>query len=157
MFKLLTGFQAFAGMGIPPLPNLRDSPEEEIESHWMRVKTLLLQTSAYTHEDRYRLLEAQAAGIPVVSCAVRGVPDVVCDGRTGLLAAPGDAAGLADLARQLINDPARRTAMGQAAAQFVVGERSTGEAARQLNRAFADLQAHMPATATAPLGSGTPT
>ena len=100
------------------------------------------------------MLEAQAAGIPVVSCAVRGVPDVVCDGRTGLLAAPGDAAGLADLARQLINDPARRTAMGQAAAQFVVGERSTGEAARQLNRAFADLQAHMPATAS--LGSGTP-
>ena len=100
------------------------------------------------------MLEAQAAGIPVVSCAVRGVPDVVCDGRTGLLAAPGDAAALADLARELIRDPARRTAMGQAAAQFVVGERSTSEAARLLNRAFADLPAHTPITA--PLGSGTP-
>lgn len=100
------------------------------------------------------MLEAQAAGIPVASCAVRGVPDVVCDGRTGLLAAPGDAAGLADLARKLLTDPARRIAMGQAAAQFVASERSTSEAARRLNRAFADLQAPMPITA--PLGSGSP-
>ena len=99
------------------------------------------------------MLEAQAAGIPVVSCAVRGVPDVVCDGRTGLLAAPGDAAGLADLARQLIENPARRMAMGQAAAQFVVGERSTSEAARQLNQAFADFPAYT--SITAPRGSGT--
>lgn len=61
MFKLLTGFPAFAGMGIPLLPNLRDAPAEEIESHWVRVKTLLIQTSAYTHEGRYQLLDAQAA------------------------------------------------------------------------------------------------
>jgi glycosyltransferase involved in cell wall biosynthesis len=100
------------------------------------------------------MLEAQAAGVPVVSCAVRGVPDVVCDGRTGLLAAPGDAAGLADLARELMVDPARRLAMGQAAARFVFGERSTWEAAHRLNRAFSDLQPGMP-IATA-IGSGTP-
>ncbi|HUQ73074.1 MAG TPA: glycosyltransferase family 4 protein, partial [Burkholderiales bacterium] len=31
------------------------------------------------------LLEAEAAGVPVISCATRGVPDVVVDGRTGLL------------------------------------------------------------------------
>lgn len=90
------------------------------------------------------MLEAQAAGIPVVSCAVRGVPDVVCDGRTGLLAAPGDAAGLGRLARALLLDRPRRVAMGKAAAQFVVAERSTWEAARQLNRAFDGLQTHLP-------------
>jgi glycosyltransferase involved in cell wall biosynthesis len=101
------------------------------------------------------MLEAQAAGIPVVSCAVRGVPDVVCDRRTGLLAAPGDAAGLAVLTRELLVDPARRTAMGQAAAQFVFGERSTWEAARRLNRAFADMPQRMP-IATA-IVSGTST
>ena len=100
------------------------------------------------------LLEAQAAGIPVVSCAVRGVPDVVCDGRTGLLAAPGDAAGLADLARALISDQPRRAAMGRAAAQFVVGERSIREAARQLNQAFAGLPAQTPGAARH--DSGTP-
>jgi glycosyltransferase involved in cell wall biosynthesis len=100
------------------------------------------------------MLEAQAAGVPVVSCAVRGVPDVVCDGRTGLLAVPGNAAGLADLARELLVDPARRKAMGQAAAQFVFGERSTWEAARRLNLAFADMQSRMPIAAA--IVSGTP-
>ncbi len=90
------------------------------------------------------MLEAQAAGVPVVSCAVRGVPDVVCDGHTGLLAPPGDAAELAKLARELINDPVQRTEMGQAAAHFVFSERSTWEAARRLNQAFADMQPRRP-------------
>ena len=85
------------------------------------------------------MLEAQAAGIPVVSCAVRGVPDVVWDGRTGLLAAPGDARGLADLARALLLDAPRRVAMGQAAARFVHGERSTWQAASRLNLALEGL------------------
>ena len=40
------------------------------------------------------MLEAQAAGLPVVSCATRGVPDVVEHGRTGLLAPGGDEAAL---------------------------------------------------------------
>lgn len=61
MFKFLTGLPALAGLGIPPLPNLRDSTDGQIESHWLRIKVLLLQTFVYTHEDRFRLLEAQAA------------------------------------------------------------------------------------------------
>lgn len=78
------------------------------------------------------LLEAAAAGVPVVACAVRGVPDVVLDGRTGLLAAPGDEAGLAALARTLLLDPPRRASMGRAAAEFAAGERSVDAAARRL-------------------------
>lgn len=79
------------------------------------------------------LLEAAAAGIPVAACAVRGVPDVVLEGRTGLLAAPGDEAGLAAHVRTLLGDPPRREALGAAAAAFVAGERSMDAAARRLN------------------------
>lgn len=79
------------------------------------------------------LLEAAAAGIPAVACAVRGVPDVVRDGGTGLLAAPGDEAGLAALARSLLIDQPRREALGRAAAAFAAGERSVEAAARRLN------------------------
>ncbi len=85
------------------------------------------------------MLEAQAAGIPVVSCAARGVPDVVRDGRTGLLAKPGDAPGLARLTRELVVGRQRRVAMGHAAARFVDQERSTVHAAAALNLAFAGL------------------
>ena len=86
------------------------------------------------------MLEAQAAGVPVVACAVRGVPDVVCDGLTGLLAPAGDTRQLAALARSLIVDAPRRRAMGQAARRFVQDERSLGQAVRQLNDAFDRLR-----------------
>jgi glycogen synthase len=78
------------------------------------------------------LLEAQAAGIPVVSCATRGVPDVVEHGRTGLLASYGDASALAALVRELLVDTGKRSRLGAAAAAFVAGERSVESAARRL-------------------------
>lgn len=88
------------------------------------------------------MLEAQAAGLPVVSCALRGVPDVVCDGETGLLAPPGDPAALAALARCLLLDPARRHAMGQRASAWVRSERSLETAARRLDQALTRVVAH---------------
>ena len=85
------------------------------------------------------MLEAQAAGIPVVSCAVRGVPDVVVDGVSGLLASEGDLGGLTARVRDLLLDPARRKAMGQAASRFVAQDRSTARAATLLQDALALL------------------
>ncbi len=85
------------------------------------------------------MLEAQAAGVPVVSSAVRGVPDVVQDGLTGLLAPQGDPAGLTMRVRTLLVDPARRRQMGQNAARFVARERSTAHAAASLYDALGAL------------------
>ena len=87
------------------------------------------------------LLEAQAAGLPVASCALRGVPDVVVDGRTGLLAPPGDAAALAQRIRDLLVDEKRRRALGAGAADFVATERGLDAAARLLGSALAPLGA----------------
>ena len=78
------------------------------------------------------LLEAQAAGLPVVASRVRGVPDVVRDGTTGLLAPGGDHPALAACVRELLDSPARRSAMGQAARHFVADSRSLEVAAQQL-------------------------
>ena len=47
------------------------------------------------------LLEAASAGVPVVACAVGGVPDVVVDGETGVLVPRDDAAALRARARDL--------------------------------------------------------
>ena len=86
------------------------------------------------------LLEAQAAGLPVVAGAVRGVPDVVMDGRTGLLAPGGDEAKLAALVRELLVDPARRQRLGAAAKAFVLEERSIDAAAARLRALLAPLR-----------------
>jgi glycosyltransferase involved in cell wall biosynthesis len=85
------------------------------------------------------MLEAQAAGLPVVSCDLRGVPDVVLDQRTGLLAPPDDPQGFADRVCALLDDPARRRALGEAAALFVQRERSIEVAAESLDRALTPL------------------
>jgi len=87
------------------------------------------------------MLEAQAAGLPVVSCATRGVPDVVEHGRTGLLAPGADEAAFAGLLRELLLDPGRRARMGEAAAAFVASERSLTGTASSLNGFIAGIPA----------------
>jgi glycosyltransferase involved in cell wall biosynthesis len=84
------------------------------------------------------MLEAEAAGLPVVSRAVRGVPDVVCQGRTGLLAPAEDEAEFAALARHLLTDGQRRSDMGKEAARFVSTERSVESASAKLDRALVE-------------------
>jgi len=87
------------------------------------------------------MLEAQAAGLPVVSCATRGVPDVVDHGQTGLLAPPGDEAALAALVRDLLLDAGKRKRMSDAAGAFVASERSLIATAARLQTLFAGIPA----------------
>lgn len=61
------------------------------------------------------LLEAAAAGRPVVATRVGGAVEVVEDGRTGLLVPPGDADALASAVAALLSDRDRSRALGEAA------------------------------------------
>ena len=60
------------------------------------------------------LLEAMGKAIPVVTTTVTGGPEIVAEGETGLLCAPGDPVSLADALEVLILDPDRARAMGLA-------------------------------------------
>lgn len=60
------------------------------------------------------LLEAMAAGKPVVASAIGGYREVLEDSKQGLLVPPGSVTGLADALDELLRDPDRRTQLGQA-------------------------------------------
>lgn len=87
------------------------------------------------------MLEAQAAGLPVVAGSEGGVAEVVVNGRSGVLAAPRDPGAFAAAVRAVLERPQRRHAMAEAAMRFVLEERSIGRAAAELASALAAAEA----------------
>ena len=65
------------------------------------------------------LLEAMAAGLPVVASSVGGIVDVVADGKTGLLIPPAKPSALAAGLEQLISDASLRARMAEEARRRV--------------------------------------
>ncbi|KAA0685185.1 glycosyltransferase family 4 protein [Azospirillum brasilense] len=79
------------------------------------------------------LLEAQAAGLPVVAGRTGGVPDVVRDGVTGLLPPVGDAEAFAAAVRALLDDPGKRHRFGEAARRIAAAEHDLSNAVAVLD------------------------
>lgn len=68
------------------------------------------------------VVEASAAGVPVVATAVGGTPEVLCHGESAILAAPGDVDALAEGCLRLLEDPALRARHAEAARRAVTAE-----------------------------------
>lgn len=77
---------------------------------------LYVQPSLYESQG-LSILEAMAAGVPVVATEVGGVRDAVIPGETGVLVAPGDAAALARAIVSTAGDPEREARAARAAAR----------------------------------------
>lgn len=93
------------------------------------------------HNEAYGMafLEAQSYGLPVAAQQTRGVPDVVMNGRTGLLTAEGSISDLAGAIRRLITDSQLRHQMGKAAREFIVLERTIDPASAILDKSLSDV------------------
>jgi glycosyltransferase involved in cell wall biosynthesis len=78
------------------------------------------------------LSEAGAAGLPLVSTAVAGIPEIVRDGETGIVVSVDDAAALTHALRMLVADPAMRQRLGAAAQRLVTSEFDADQNARRL-------------------------
>lgn len=76
------------------------------------------------------LIEAMAAGTPVVASDIPGYRSVVRDDLHGRLVPPGDPSALAEALESLLDNPSRRRAMGQEAQRHVQGYDWSAVAAR---------------------------
>ncbi len=84
-------------------------------------------------------IEAAAMGVPVVGSDVHGIPDVVDQGRTGLLVPPGDEQALARSIARLADDVQLRKTMGENARSFVGERYDWRENTAQMERIYNDM------------------
>ena len=84
-------------------------------------------------------LEAMACTTAVVASRVGGIPEVVEEGRTGLLVEPGDEPGLATAVNSLLSDPDRAAHMGQTGRSSAVTRFSWRTIAEQTTALYREL------------------
>ncbi|MCE5335985.1 MAG: glycosyltransferase family 4 protein [Desulfobacteraceae bacterium] len=84
----------------------------------------------------YALVEAMAMGIPTVSTRIGGIPELILNGRTGLLLEPEDPLGLADAMASVIGDPDLAARLSSGGRDMVLREFNVRRSARQLFELF---------------------
>ena len=94
---------------------------------------------SYSEGMSLALLEAMAAGLPVIATAVGGTPEVVTDGENGLLIPPRDAEALAGALERLLADPALAQHLGANARAHVREHFSLDRLGREINRIYGEL------------------
>jgi glycosyltransferase involved in cell wall biosynthesis len=103
---------------------------------WLQSATVFVLPS-YAEAMPMALLEAMAAGVPTLSTAVGGIPDVVTDGVNGLLIAPGDVAALERQLRRLLEDRKLASRLAAAARDTVRLRFPADRALARLERVYA--------------------
>ncbi|OGA03352.1 MAG: hypothetical protein A3I00_07835 [Betaproteobacteria bacterium RIFCSPLOWO2_02_FULL_64_12] len=76
----------------------------------------------------FALIEAMAAGLPIVATRVGGIPEVLVDGRSALLVPPGDPGALSQAICRLLREPRLATALGEEAQHAFLRDGLTAEA-----------------------------
>jgi len=80
---------------------------------------IVCQFSRWEEVFGWMIAEAMAHQTPVVATCVGGIPELITDGQTGYLVERGDSEKMSSRVLELVNDPALRARMGQAAQQTV--------------------------------------
>lgn len=116
-------------------------PRPEVRARLARAHVFILPSVPTPSGKRegipVALMEAMACGLPVVSSALSGLPELVEDGVSGYLCQPRDVAAQAEALLRLSQGPELRARMGQAGRRKVVAEFDLGDNARRLAALFA--------------------
>jgi colanic acid/amylovoran biosynthesis glycosyltransferase len=100
--------------------------EQEVASMLDRADVFVLASvvtaSGWMDGIPVALMEALAAGLPVIASRLSGIPELVRDGETGLLAIPGDPVDLARAFARLLADPEATIARARAGRRLIEQE-----------------------------------
>ncbi|NOT60190.1 MAG: glycosyltransferase [Acidobacteria bacterium] len=158
-FELL--FISGAGVGEPGIVKLIEEldlsdvvrlrpavTQEELKQIYQQVTLFALACQIAENGDRDGipnvLVEAMAAGLPVVSTTVSGIPELIEHGVSGWLVAPKDAVALADALEQLLAAHALREQLGRAAREKVIRQFDAEANVNVLLRLFLERLQHHP-------------
>ncbi len=122
---------------LPFIEHLGPVPLEQRTAFFKRASIFVLPT--YAEGLPVAVLEAMAAGLPVIATRVGGIPELIEDGVEGYLIEPGDIDALSQRIIQLINHPEQRQSMGaraQARAQQFDWEKILEQLGAQLRQAI---------------------
>ena len=97
---------------------------------WLRRAAVLVHPARWEGFG-LALLEAMLSERPVVASGVSSIPEIVVDGETGRLVPPDDARALAEALSDLLEHPARASAMGAAGRALALAEFSVGRMAER--------------------------
>lgn len=125
---LLRGHVSFAG----------ELPREQLITRLQEAKIFVFPSIA-SEMLGISALEAMAAGLPVVASRICGLPEVVEDGKTGILTERDDPVGLADAILRLLENPEMARSMGAAGRRRVQEKFSWDAAAQALMEVYAGL------------------
>jgi glycosyltransferase involved in cell wall biosynthesis len=115
-------------------------PQEEVARHLQSADVLVAPSIATKCGRREGipvvLMEAMSAGVPVIASNLSGIPELVIDDTTGLLAPSGDAARLGTALMRLYSDPALRERVARQARFKIEEEFDLHRNAKQLAACF---------------------
>ena len=133
--------------------------QEEVRRNLLQASVFVLPSVVTARGDRdgipVALMEAMAVGLPVVSTRVSGIPELVVDGVTGLLAEPGDSSGLANAVARALTEPESVAGRVLAARKRIEQHFDVAKEARKLYEMLPWQRLHFKAAAETPGPAGT--
>jgi len=113
----------------------------QIPEYLAALDALILSSSSEGRPNA--VLEAMAAGVPVIASDIAGVRELIRDGTTGLLFPVGDDRELVTQMKRLIGDPVLRVRLSEASRDFIITNRLLWtETGLRYGEIYADLVSH---------------
>lgn len=132
--------EKIAGLGLEPHVELAGELGGEDKLKHLREADIFCLPSHYAEELLpVSIIEAMAAGLPVVATRWRGIPELVADNETGLLVEPHDAEALATALAALLDDSARCEQYGQAGRERFLAKFTEKAYHQAIDLIFAEL------------------